>query len=224
MKLPVIVLFEYTGLSAAAWAEAGHQVYCYDNQHKGHTTEGNTHKVYWDANDGLTSILEEHSGGAAMVLCFAPCDDLAASGSRHFELKLSRDPYCQYRAVERLRMGEELGTKLGCPWVCENPVGRASTLWRRPDVYVHPWMFGGYLPEDDVHPLYPDYIKPRDAYPKNTGLWFGNGFQMPAKKPVAVRPGYSDQHLKLGGKSLKTKNIRSASPRGLMRGIYEANC
>ena len=35
--------------------------------------------------------------------------------------------------------------------------------------------------------------------------------------------GYSDQHKKLGGKSLKTKNIRSATPRGFAKAVFEFN-
>jgi hypothetical protein len=29
--------------------------------------------------------------------------------------------------------------------------------------------------------------------------------------------------MKLGGKSMRTKNIRSATPRGFARAVYEAN-
>ena len=46
---------------------------------------------------------------------------------------------------------------------------------------------------------------------------------MPAKLPVPVSDGYSKQHLKLGGKSMKTKNIRSATPRGFAKAVFFAN-
>ena len=46
---------------------------------------------------------------------------------------------------------------------------------------------------------------------------------MPGKKYVHVDDGYSDQHKKLGGKSLKTKNIRSATPRGFAKAVFLAN-
>lgn len=75
------------------------------------------------------------------------------------------------------------------------------------------------MPADDLHPVYPEYIKPRDAYPKKTCIWHGNNFIEPLKKPVFVEPGYSDQHQKLGGKSLKTKNIRSATPRVFAKAV-----
>ena len=62
-----------------------------------------------------------------------------------------------------------------------------------------------------------------DAYPKKTCLWTGNGFTMPWTDPVQPEDGHSRQHLKLGGKSAKTKNIRSATPRGFARAVYEFN-
>ena len=77
------------------------------------------------------------------------------------------------------------------------------------------------------HPRWPEYIAPRDAYKKKTCLWTGNDFVMPTK--VAVDPeayhgnGYSTSMMKLGGKSQRTKDIRSATPRGFAIAIHDAN-
>jgi hypothetical protein len=73
--------------------------------------------------------------------------------------------------------------------------------------------------------LWPKHIPNRDAYTKETYLWTGNGFVFPEKKPVepVLIKGSSPQWAKLGGKSLKTKNIRSATPRGFALAVYEAN-
>jgi hypothetical protein len=109
-----------------------------------------------------------------------------------------------------------------------------DTLWRKPDHAFHPCEFGGYLPADDKHPRWPEYIAPRDAYTKKTCLWVGGGFQMPTLRPVApVVVSYTKedgsvtsgslQFGKLGGKSMKTKNIRSATPRGFARAVFLAN-
>jgi hypothetical protein len=46
---------------------------------------------------------------------------------------------------------------------------------------------------------------------------------MPWTDPVEPEQGHSRQHLKLGGKSMKTKNIRSATPRGFAKAVYEFN-
>lgn len=102
----------------------------------------------------------------------------------------------------------------------ENPRSVASTLWRKPNFSFEPYDYGGYLPADDVHPEYPEYIQPRDAYPKTTYLWTSEDFTMPLTKWVQWDV-LSKQFLKLGGKSQKTKNIRSASPRGFFVALAE---
>ena len=58
---------------------------------------------------------------------------------------------------------------------------------------------------------------------RRLALWTGNGFVMPPKVPVEPETGHSRQHLKLGGKSAKTKNIRSATPRGFAIAVMAAN-
>ena len=161
--------------------------------------------------------------GVSFVFGFPECTDMAVSGAAHFAKKLQADPDVQKNAAALAVLVQLVADEYGCAWGAENPVSVLSTLWRKPDFTFHPWEFGGYLPSDDRHPEYPEYIKPRDAYPKKTCIWCGNGFIFPDKKPVPVDPGYSDQHKKLGGKSLKTKNIRSATPRGFAIAVFEAN-
>ena len=50
-----------------------------------------------------------------------------------------------------------------------------------------------------------------------------NGFRMPEKKPVFVEKGYSKQYSRLGGKSARTKLIRSLTPRGFAIAVNEEN-
>jgi len=102
--------------------------------------------------------------------------------------------------MQLVHLVRDLGEFLTCPWGLENPVSVISSMWRRPNFYFHPHEYGGYLPVNDVHPSYPEYIKPRDAYPKKTCIWSGNGFIEPPRNPVYCDTGYSDQHEKLGGK------------------------
>ena len=72
--------------------------------------------------------------------------------------------------------------------------------------------------------MYPEHIAPRDAYTKRTCLWTNDKFIMPELKPVDCETfGNSRQHRKLGGKSAKTKNIRSATPRGFAQAVFECN-
>jgi hypothetical protein len=124
-----------------------------------------------------------------------------------------------------------VGTMAECPWVLENPVGALSTLWRKPDYMFDPCDYGGYISESEAnHPIWPEDIPPRDAYRKRTCYWSGNGFVMPEPRPVEPEVltdsngnRGSRQWKKLGGKSLRTKNIRSATPRGIAKAIFEAN-
>ena len=46
---------------------------------------------------------------------------------------------------------------------------------------------------------------------------------MPKKISVQFDGGYSAQHTKLGGKSDRTKNIRSATPRGFAKAVFDAH-
>lgn len=230
-----IFLFDYTGIMAKPWADAGYLCYCFDGQHqKGVTKSGhdnilnvgimfadNTHPNWQYQN--LANIEAITGLDVDFIFGFPECTHLAVSGAAHFKKKKALDPYFQTKALELVKLTSRLGNKTRCKWALENPVSVISTLWRKPDYTFHPYEYCGYLPEGDKHPLYPDYIKPRDAYPKKTCIWAGNGFVMPKKIPVHVEPGFSDQHKKLGGRSLKTKNIRSATPRGFAQAVFEAN-
>jgi hypothetical protein len=223
-----VFLYDKTGIMAQPWLDAGYECWLFDGQHKSGTViDGGLVRVgMWF----IPSEIESHAneiknmvGDADFVFGFPECTDLAVSGAAHFSKKRDRNPEFQNEAASLAMLVELVGNEFNCPWGAENPVSVLSTLWRKPNFNFHPWEFGGYLSEDDTHPLYPEYIKPRDAYPKKTCIWHGNGFIEPEKLPVHVNEGYSDQHKKLGGKSLKTKNIRSATPRGFAKAVFEAN-
>jgi hypothetical protein len=219
----IICLCDYTGIFGKPWAEDGYQVILVDPQHqKGVNREGNYIKV-----GGLIEDVYEYLAGiiyqkrCKFVAGFPPCTDVAVSGAAHWENKYKKDRYFQAKAAVIAQQCKTIGGMSMSPWFFENPVSGFSGIFGKPQHVFNPYEFGGYLPENDVHPLYSKYIKPRDAYPKKTCLWSGGGFELPEKKPVECKPGYSDQHKKLGGKSLKTKNIRSATPRGFAQAVFE---
>ena len=233
-----VFLFDYTGIMAQPWLDAGYTCYIVDGQHAAGTNmvfprsdTGRLWKVgMWFDNssaqgmkDSAGELLRHIREPVDFLFGFPECTDLAVSGAMHFKKKGVKDPEFQLKAMRCVTLVSALGQAWDCPWALENPVSRVSTLWRQPDHRFHPWEYGGYLPVDDVHPTYPNNIQARDAYPKNTCIWSGGGFIMPEKKPVEKPVGYSAQHLKLGGKSLKTKNIRSATPRGFAKAVFEAN-
>ncbi|XHA16494.1 Dcm methylase [Citrobacter farmeri] len=228
-----LFLYDFTGIMAQPWLDAGYRCISFDGQHlEGITRDGKWYKVgIWftgDINDDLKAIAAKVNAIAPpakpeFVFGFPECTHMAVSGARHFAAKLDKDPDIQNRAARLAMLVEYVANLYGAKWGAENPVSVLSSLWRKPDFSFHPYEFGGYLPENDRHPLYPDYIKPRDAYPKKTCIWCGNGFKKPPLKPVHVDEGYSVQYHKLGGRSLKTKNIRSATPRGFAAAVFLAN-
>jgi hypothetical protein len=215
----VLCLFDKSGLMGKPFAERGCRVLCIDWEADERTAGGIVYERHdLRMREALFDRLDVFKPD--IVFSFPDCTDLAVSGAAHFESKRKKDPDFQKKAIELFRTGEIVAGHYGIPSFTENPVSVAATMYRRPEAYFHPWEYGGYLPADDVHPVWPEYIASRDAYPKKTGAWLLD-LELPVKKPVPVEPGYSTQHKKLGGKSQKTKDIRSMTPRGFALAMSE---
>ena len=154
-----------------------------------------------------------------LVVSFAPCTDLAVSGAAHFARKRQRDPLFQQKALWLA----QLASFFGVPYAVENPVSVLSTLWRKPDLIFDPWEFSDYCPTGD-HPEAPELYPECDRYNKKTCLWTGNGFCLPVKRG---EPPEGEQrnpgHRALGGKSARTKHLRSLTPRGFAKAVMCAN-
>lgn len=239
----VLSLYDFTGTAVRPWAElGGYDCICFDKQHP--TTDrverfpsgGSITYRHADlhSTNTLLRIHAEFFGRVVFMFAFPVCTDLATSGAKHFARKERERPGFQHEAARHARLCGQLGDLLGCPWMVENPRSVLSTLWRKPNHRFDPCDFGGWLPEDDAHPYWPDHIPARDAYTKGTYLWTGGGFTMPNRLPVdPVTVSFtradgrtvtgSPQWGKLGGKSAKTKNIRSATPRGFAMACFIAN-
>lgn len=224
-------LFDGSGIMGEPWALNGHKVVCFnadDADHGSYAEVRITHpnieyvNQWIDADFELKAMTGEF-GDPDIIFAFPPCTNLAVSGTRHFASKAKADPLFQVKAVDTVKIAANIGWALNVPYMIENPVGRIPKLWKKWNVLFNPFDYGGYLPENDVNPYYPEYITARDAYPKKTCIWVGQGFVIPEKKPAPVNPGYSTQFKKLGGKSEKTKMIRSLTPRGFALAVYEAN-
>ncbi len=237
----VVSLFDLTGTAVHPWAEAGYSCFCFDLQHADTRVErigkGSITYVRWDSDApgwfrAIRSVVGER---AYFLFGFPPCDDLAGCGAKHWEAKRLRDPAFQDKAAARARKCELAAKQLGARFVIENPSGALSRLWRRFDHSFHPCWYGGYVPHSEAnHPLWPDYIPPRDAYRKLTCNWSGNGYVHPPHNPVepevlktnSEKKGLisvNRQTKKLGGRSLKTKNIRSATRRGWAKAVFLHN-
>lgn len=218
MKGIVFSLFDGSGLAVADWAKAGYQCYCFNADNGDHgaynvkVKHPNIHYInQWIDNDFDPSIY----GVPDIIFAFPDCTNLAGSGA-----KTDRTDIDVNVAINNAKIVEKIANKYGCPYYIENPVGKMSTLFRKPDYYFHPYEYGGYLDvsEDSFHPRMPRL----DAYTKKTCIFSGNGFKMPQKKPVP-HIGKFWGWAYLGGKSSKTKQLRSLTPRGFARAVFEAN-
>ena len=93
-------------------------------------------------------------------------------------------------------------------WAMENPTGRFIRWMGKPQHVFNPCDYG-------------------DPYTKRTCLW--GRFAVPKKTPVepeyVIRGGkrFSPIHARTGGKSAKTKELRSITPAGFARAFFEAN-
>ena len=89
-------------------------------------------------------------------------------------------------------------------WVLENPIGRLQKWLGPPRMRFHPCDYG-------------------DPYTKRTNLW--GEFNIPEKNKVEpIRVNSQGSWVQsLGGKSEKTKELRSTTPAGFARAFFEAN-
>lgn len=231
MKVAVS-LFDESGNMLRPWAEQGYECHCFDildskeNEHfpsGGSITFYQADLTHLDIQEFIISL------NPSFLSSFGPCTDLATSGAGYFAKKRAVNPNFQEEALNLWMLGPIIGNACQCPWMAENPRSVISTMWRKPDYKFNPCDYGGYLPEDDVHPRWPEYLDPRDAYTKETWIWSGNGFVMPPKDPVdpiiyvSAGSNSSKSYGKLGGKSARTKQIRSETPRGFALAVFMAN-
>lgn len=79
-----------------------------------------------------------------MILAFPPCTYLTVTGNRWFNVERYGE-----KAMQRIRDRENAVkffmsfVNADCPKIAiENPIGHMSTVYRKPDQIIHPYMFG----------------------------------------------------------------------------------
>lgn len=219
-----IGLYSKSDIIARQWADAGIECHLFD-LNGGDNMNGNIISHGGDIRTQLKTLsiaIRKHS--VVFVAAFPPCTDLAISGAKHFEKKSLNDSMFWAKAMELVWIARDFAEFSGAPYFIENPMTVISTLWRKPDYKFDPCNFGGYLPASHQNGLYPEIYPARDAYKKETWLWTGGGFVMPER--LIVEPVGNDYpgFKKLGGKSERTKEIRSVTPEGFATAIFETNC
>ena len=218
-------MFDGSGIMLLEYAKAGYQCYCFNADEGNHgeyfikMKHENLHYVnMWIDENFIERISKIGIPKPDIVFGFPDCTMFAQSGIKH----VRSDDDIQV-ALKNAIMVETVWNHFGVPWMAENPVGRLSTLWRKPDFYFNPRDFGNYLDESDgsFHPKMPL----KDGYTKRTAIWCGNGFTEPERKPLSNDEGvmFFLGWKFLGGKSARTKQLRSLTPRGFARAVFESN-
>jgi hypothetical protein len=224
-RLKVVVsLCDYSGNWPRPWNEWGYTVLHYDLKHGDDVTKLNAGDVWqhvWDAAGPWTEM-DEEDVHIACVLAAPPCTDFTVSGARWWPAKDADGRTAASLAV--LDACVELARELSpeC-YAIENPVGRLATL--RPDLgkplyYFDPYQYAGNA--DDPA---------SEAYTKRTGMWgvhrnpadFGCAPVAPVMHTAANGKRGSWMWAKLGGKSERTKELRSMTPTGFARAFCAAN-
>lgn len=220
-----VFLYDFTGLMAEPWLADNFECWCFDGQHpRGVTRDGNHVKVgMWLHPTSAEAIKLIVGDGVSFVFGFPECTDLTVAGAKHWKQKSMGNPRFQIEAMELADLVRQVGELCSAPWAFENPVGALSTIYRKPDFSFHPCDYAGYLPDDDAHPIYPDVYPGRDRYNKNTCIWCGGGFIEPERRRIEPEHKDNPGWKKCGGKSTRTKNIRSATPRGFAKAVFLAN-
>lgn len=231
MKKVIYSLFDGSGYMLRDWAEAGHQCFAFNStsgDHGGYEPvriehPNITYVECWIDPGFMFFLAKAGIPKPDLIFAFPPCTDLTNAGSRHWAAKSVINARFQDDAAAVCRIAEGLGSDFKCPYMIENPVGKLSSIWRKPNAIFQPFQYGGYLPGNDAHPAFPGIIPCNDAYQKTTCLWFGNGFVMPEPKAVPNSGNSNPGWKSLGGKSKRTKLIRSLTPRGFALAVFEAN-
>lgn len=194
MHKTILSLFDFSGNWSQPYRDAGYHVVQIDE------------KLGFDILDFDVDLLDSVYG----ILAAPPCTDFSSSGAQYWPDK-DLDGRTDYSLSLVDKVIDLVKFYMPKFWVIENPVGRLSKL--RPSLgkpwYFNPNEFAGWLVDPSS-----------DQYTKKTGLW--GSFNKPEKKELPAIKGNSPI-MKLGGKSERTKELRSMTPKGFALAFYEAN-
>ena len=190
----ILSLCDYSGIWSDPYREAGYNVIQIDLKH----------------GDDCRLLTLDDIGSVYGLLSAPVCTAFSSAGARHWKKKEEEG---NEQLIEGLSIVDAtlrfVYLKKPKFWVLENPVGRLRDYIGHHKMTFQPCEFGGWC--DDPT---------EDAYTKRTCLW--GDFKEPEKKPVDPVDG-SKMHRLYGGKSERTKEMRSMTPRGFARAFFTAN-
>ena len=188
--LRILSLCDYTGNMLKPWAAAGH--YCVAVDIAYHTDH---HDGIWRLKRDVKLLRSVYPVDLAFdwIFAFPPCTDLASSGARWFE---SKGLGATIEALQLVQSCLQICETANRGWMIENPVGRLSSAWRKPDFKFDPCDYG-------------------DPYTKKTCLWVGGAFELPPFEPIEPVEG-SKMHTKL-----RSQRARSETPQGFANAVFK---
>ena len=189
----IISLFDYSGAWSQPYRDAGYDVIQVDIKHG--------QDIRWAYH------MDKDVQG---ILMAPPCTAFAVSGAQYWKKK-DEDG----RTLEGMALVDAslrfVAIYNPVWWVLENPVGRLKRYIGAAEYWFDPCEYAGWLPKDEQYD---------EQYTKRTGLW--GSFTIPEKKDLPSVQG-SKMHAKYGGKSERTKELRSMTPRGFALAFFNAN-
>lgn len=209
----LISLFDHSGNHSRPYKENGWIVIQVDIKH-------GVDILQWDYKKSIEGLfgddLKITDNVQFGIIAMPPCTDYALSGARHFATK-DKDGRTEYSQLLVSKTKEIIdyvrSTGKLVFWQLENPMSRIHTLnpWLgKPTMKFNPCDYAGYADDPE-----------KDRYNKMTWLW-GN-FKIPDKKrqePIyKENPGWK----MYGGKSERTKELRSITPLGFCQAFFEFN-
>jgi hypothetical protein len=210
----VLSLFDFTGNWSYPYLEAGWNVVRID---KGLKQSDGFSAFDIDISDITAdwlyqNIFDNHETVDG-ILAAPPCTDFAVSGARHWKSK-DKTEINLFGEFNRLEVFKEYVYQVLriidlCEpdfYAIENPVGRIASLI--PEL-EKPWFFQPYWYGD--------------AYSKKTGLYGEFNKPEPTNVVAPVMGKHGSKTQSLGGKSAKTKYLRSITPMGFARAFYSVN-
>lgn len=123
--MKVLVACEFSGVVRRAFREKGHDAWSCDLLPSLDDSE------FHYQTDIFNVLYNEWD----LMIAHPPCTYLTVSGNRWYH---NREDLQQEALSFVLALANAPIEKIAV----ENPVGRLSTLWRKPDQYIQPWMFG----------------------------------------------------------------------------------
>lgn len=204
----ILSLCDYSGRWAEPYRRDGYRVVTVDLKTPPELLGGRQH-ITGDVRDAAGLL--DGIGPVHGILAAPPCTDFSVSGAQYWKAK-DADGRTQ-QSVEIIAAIMRLINELKPAWwALENPVGRLKNWIGAASWSFNPCDYAGYL--DDPEP---------DRYMKKTLIWGTATKPEPNRlEPIRVCP-QGSWVQRLGGKSERTKELRSMTPLGFAEAFRRAN-